>query len=115
SQAPLSADAMSILKAYDFPGNIRELRNVLERALIDSGGDVILPEHLRFVKRSEPVKTQAGGVVGTSASGNPSEEEKIVEFARQKRTINNAQCRQLLSVGIHRAWYLLRKLHQQGR
>ena len=108
-QAAVSAEAMTVLKGYDFPGNIRELRNVLERALIDSGGDAILPEHLRFAKRPEAVKAPGAG------AHSASEEDKIVEFARQKGSINNAQCRQLLSVGIHRAWYLLRKLHQQGR
>jgi len=31
---------------HDFPGNVRELRNILERALIMADGNTILPQHL---------------------------------------------------------------------
>ncbi len=42
----LSANAMQVLAAYPFPGNVRELRNVLERASLMCDGDMIHPEHL---------------------------------------------------------------------
>jgi DNA-binding NtrC family response regulator len=38
--------AMQILKAYPWPGNIRELRNVVERAVILADTDLITPESL---------------------------------------------------------------------
>lgn len=37
---------MATLTRYDFPGNVRELRNILERALIMVDGNTILPQHL---------------------------------------------------------------------
>jgi DNA-binding NtrC family response regulator len=37
----IGAEAEKILRRYDWPGNIRELRNVLERALLRSHGDVL--------------------------------------------------------------------------
>ena len=48
SDAPeLSADALRVLEAYPFPGNVRELENVLERAMTLSTGGVVTPEHIR--------------------------------------------------------------------
>ncbi len=42
----ISADAMAILKGYHWPGNIRELRNVMERAVILCDGGELQPQHL---------------------------------------------------------------------
>jgi two-component system response regulator AtoC len=41
----LSEQALKKLIAYDYPGNVRELENILERAVIFSVGGVIEPEH----------------------------------------------------------------------
>jgi DNA-binding NtrC family response regulator len=47
-KAPLtvSPEAMAALTAYDWPGNIRELANVIERAQILAEGDVLTPDDL---------------------------------------------------------------------
>lgn len=42
----ISPDSMKILENYHYPGNVRELENIIERALAIMDGDVILPEHL---------------------------------------------------------------------
>jgi two-component system response regulator HydG len=42
----LSDAARARLQAYDYPGNIRELRNILERAMLMADGDTLLAEHL---------------------------------------------------------------------
>lgn len=42
----LSEGAMSVLKNHDFPGNVRELRNILEHALIMADGNTIQAQHL---------------------------------------------------------------------
>jgi two-component system response regulator AtoC len=41
----VSPEAMERLKAYSWPGNIRELRNALERAMLLAEGDELRPEH----------------------------------------------------------------------
>jgi DNA-binding NtrC family response regulator len=40
------------LRAHDWPGNLRELRNVLERALVFADGDTLTPS--RFLRRPAP-------------------------------------------------------------
>jgi DNA-binding NtrC family response regulator len=44
----LSPEAVSALKNYNWPGNIRELEHVIERAIILSSGSVIQPEDLHL-------------------------------------------------------------------
>jgi NtrC-family two-component system response regulator AlgB len=48
----VSAEAMAALVAYDWPGNIRELSNVLERAALLANGDVLTPDLLPEEVRS---------------------------------------------------------------
>ena len=56
-QCAIGDAAMRVLTAYDWPGNIRELENVLTRALILAPGATIEPEHLHLSGAS----TQAPG------------------------------------------------------
>jgi DNA-binding NtrC family response regulator len=42
----LSPEAAQLLEEYRWPGNIRELRNVIERICIMNYGPILLPEHL---------------------------------------------------------------------
>jgi len=42
----LSPEAVAALMAHDWPGNIRELQNALERAVILADGETLLPRHL---------------------------------------------------------------------
>src|SRR3989338_4828970 len=50
---PFSSDALKALQAYDFPGNVRELENILERALALSGGVIIQPDDLYLKPTAE--------------------------------------------------------------
>jgi DNA-binding NtrC family response regulator len=51
--ARVSAEAMEAMQRYHWPGNIRELRNVLERALILAEGPLIEKQHLSFRDTNE--------------------------------------------------------------
>ncbi len=67
SQLSLSPQALAVLEGYPFPGNIRELRNIVERAALMCDGDTILPGHLSLRSHGH-----AGMVApGTLADGSP--------------------------------------------
>ncbi len=42
----ISREAMDLLRKYDYPGNVRELENIIERTVALEGGATILPESL---------------------------------------------------------------------
>jgi len=56
----LTSQAIEILRRYSWPGNIRELRNVIERAVLLAGRGPITPEHLPVEKMGStlPVRTR---------------------------------------------------------
>ena len=59
----VSVEAMELLISYDWPGNVREMENVLQQTLLLSPYAVILPENLptRFQQREEPAKNDTDG------------------------------------------------------
>jgi transcriptional regulator with PAS, ATPase and Fis domain len=56
----LSAEARALLLAYDWPGNIRELQNAIERAVVLGSSDVILPEDLPDALLEAPAVRDTG-------------------------------------------------------
>jgi len=59
----ISTPAIDMLMAYHWPGNIRELENCIERAVLVSGDDVIHGHHL-------PPTLQTAEATGTQPAGN---------------------------------------------
>ncbi len=49
----ISKEALKMLMEYDWPGNIRELENVIERAAILATGDEITPEFIALTSKSK--------------------------------------------------------------
>jgi len=43
---PLSSEVIEKLLGYDYPGNVRELRNIIERAMILACDDILRPDHI---------------------------------------------------------------------
>lgn len=47
--------SIQLLNEYNWPGNIRELKNIVERAIIISSSDEICPEDLHLLHQSQPI------------------------------------------------------------
>nr|WP_281367915.1 sigma-54 dependent transcriptional regulator [Rufibacter quisquiliarum] len=54
----LSASALERLRRYDWPGNIRELEHVLERATIISENQVLQPQDFFFLQMAQPLSAE---------------------------------------------------------
>ncbi len=72
-------DALEALRAYDWPGNIRQLRNVIERALVVADGSTIaygdLPDEIRA---SKTIVAEADGIKsGAKRTVRASKDERL--------------------------------------
>lgn len=111
----LSREVVAALKAYSYPGNIRELKNIIERALIQSGGETILPEHLHLQRSSDgasaPVNATTRKDFTASLPLNLAEaEDVLIQRALDETGGNIAEAARLL--GVHRT-RIYRKLAQE--
>jgi DNA-binding NtrC family response regulator len=72
TKARLARETLNILHTYPFPGNVRELENFVKTALIESDGNVILPQHLPLPTMGVFLKHE-GQAVSDSPTSNQSE------------------------------------------
>ncbi|HEY6348828.1 MAG TPA: sigma-54 dependent transcriptional regulator [Candidatus Angelobacter sp.] len=80
-------ETLSILRSYPFPGNIRELQNLVKSAVIQADGDVVLARHLPLANMEKFLHREAGQpVIGSKPAS--SESESLIGFvATLKGTI----------------------------
>ena len=83
----LTPEAVAALERYAFPGNVRELRNIIEHALIVSEGAAIQREHLRFLFPHVDVSSFPGTGVGAATPLSPPVEGMFAEQERIRRTL----------------------------
>ena len=69
---------MDALLAYRWPGNIRELKNVIERVVLKTGGRVIRPVDLPTdVVRAAVAQPSPSSAGGATAAGRPSQADEL--------------------------------------
>ncbi len=84
----LAPEAEALLLAHDWPGNIRELQNVIQRAILLAEGPMIEPSHLpdalRELRPLLPGVPVSGGEVESAGSGFREAKQRVVErFERE--------------------------------
>jgi two-component system response regulator PilR (NtrC family) len=106
----LSEDAMRQLRAYPFPGNVRELENILERAMTMCEGDVIGVEDLQL--RSPGESTFDGEPEPTAEldSALHEIERKRIIAALEQAGGNKTAAARLLGISFRSLRYRLEKL-----
>jgi len=70
---------LDLLRSYDWPGNIRELQNVIERSIILSSGDVLSVDGLWLSKENAPPASRTE--TSPASNGEPWSEREIIKAA----------------------------------
>jgi len=83
SRAPLalSEDARELLEEYHWPGNVREMRNLMERAVVLVSGDTITAADLNPWLESPPEEGDEAGLKGKVARSEIDSIRRALETA----------------------------------
>ncbi len=118
--ARLTPDALAGLLTYPFPGNVRELENVLERAVALCENNTIRAEDLRLISRPSAVPTPAeeeeeadidsGNADGGLDSYISNLEREAIMKALQETRYNKTAAAKKLGITFRAMRYKLKKL-----
>jgi len=114
----LSADAAQLLLSYGWPGNIRELDNLLQRAMIIANGPVIDAPHIRFEALREivPVRVtaQAAETSASELRGSLRATEKQILLAALRGAASRREVAEQLGISPRTLRYKLAQLRSAG-
>lgn len=119
----ISSYALEVLMEYDFPGNVRELENIIERGVALSGSSIILPESLSLTGSfREPEHEATENQSLFQVVRNESElfdtglekvmtrlEKKLIQFALEKTGNSKMKAADLLQVSFRSLRYKTKK------
>jgi DNA-binding NtrC family response regulator len=108
TQSTIAAEALEVLQNHGWPGNIRELANMIERATILAGDGPILPEHLptQLPVRGKPqqaASTAIGGPHFQIPEGNPTlrdVEMRYIQAVLEKHAGNKPAAARELGISL---------------
>ena len=103
----LSPAAMKSLMNYHFPGNVRELENILERSVTLSDGEILLPEDLALPQKKASTQTTRTG--DNLANSLAEQERAAIMEALQTTRWNKTAAAKLLGMTLRQLRYRLEK------
>ena len=103
----LAADALELLRAYDFPGNVRELENIIERGVAITTGHGIEPAHLPDDLRELSIRTfrKKAGRIPTLEE----QEQAYITWVLQETGGNQTLAAQTLGIDRVSLWRKLKR------
>jgi two-component system response regulator AtoC len=113
----VSPEAMAQLTSYGYPGNVRELRNIIERAVILAAGSEVTLRDLLLPTHADAASRAAGGfyVVQLRADGTPQPVEEVergyVARVLEHSAGHRTQAAQMLGISYPT---LLKRLRELG-
>jgi DNA-binding NtrC family response regulator len=100
-----AGESLEILKSYSFPGNVRELENIIERAVILEKGSLIRPESLPQTLKMFQIETIDPERVRTLEELNKDYTEQVLEYAGG----NRSKAAELLGISRTSLWRILKE------
>ncbi len=107
--AGISSEAQDILLKYDYPGNVRELENIIERAVVIARDAVISIEDLPFHEAMEEGRAGGKSEEGILRGSIEELEKKLVVEAMAKAGDHQTRAAELLGISERMLRYKLKK------
>ncbi|NLI81759.1 MAG: sigma-54-dependent Fis family transcriptional regulator [Deltaproteobacteria bacterium] len=105
----MSREARDLLLKYDYPGNVRELENIMERAVVVSRGSVISLEDLPFPQVECEEQGGAEGEGGLLREALESLERRMIRDSLEAAGYNQSQAARQLGLSERMLRYKIKK------
>jgi DNA-binding NtrC family response regulator len=114
----LTPEAMRLLTDYDWPGNVREVRNVIERATILARGEYIEPEHLPVLGAvrgaAAPAPVSNAGVALVPGMTVDEAEQKLILATLEAAGNNKTRAAEMLGISLKTLHNKLNRMKGEG-
>jgi two-component system NtrC family response regulator len=107
--AGLSSEAQDVLLKYDYPGNVRELENIIERAVVIAREAVISVEDLPFRESMEETAAGRKAEEGLLRGSIEELERNLIVEAMEKAGDHQSRAAELLGISERMLRYKLKK------
>ena len=107
----IAPDAMALLESYDYPGNVRELENIIERAVVLAAGEIIHKEDMELF-----VEAVGGAASEVSEGYVPHTADELKEMKRHIRdhAVESIEKAFVLSALERNNWNITRAAEETG-